>query len=155
MLINSSSLCHKIWWSIMLNAALRSNRTRTDTNPWSEAIRRSLVTFAKAVSVLWWSRNPDWKSSYTLFSWRNSRSWLATTSGSRVGFWSRGLITASLKDCGTYPDDNERLIVFSNVLSIRGRISLSNLVGMGSKIQVVGLERDYSHLIKGDQREAV
>ena len=51
-----------------------------------------------------------------------------------VGYWRRGLITASLKDCGTYSDDNERWIVFSNVLSIRGRISLSNFVGMGSKI---------------------
>ena len=52
----------------------------------------------------------------------------------------RGLITAILKDRGTYPDDNERLIVFSNVLSMRGRISLSNFVGMGSKIQVLGLD---------------
>ena len=79
MLINCSSLCNKIWWSLVLNAALRSNRTRTDTNPWSEAIRRSLVTFAKAVSVLWLALNPDWKSSYTLLSWNNSHSWLATT----------------------------------------------------------------------------
>ena len=62
MLINCSSLCNKIAWSIVLNAALRSNRTRTDTNPWSEAIRRSLVTLARAVSVLWLALNPDWKS---------------------------------------------------------------------------------------------
>ena len=53
MLINCSSLCNKMSWSIVLNAALRSNRMRTDTNPWSEAIRRSLVTLAKAVSMLW------------------------------------------------------------------------------------------------------
>ena len=65
---------------------------------------------------------------------------MAKTSGSRVGFLRRGLITAILKDRGTYPDDNDRLIVFSNVLLIRGRISFSNFVGMGSKIQVVGLE---------------
>ena len=39
------------------------------------------------------------------------------------GFFRRGLITAILKDCGTYPEDNDRLIVFSNVLLIRGRIS--------------------------------
>ena len=63
MLINCSSLCNKIWWTIVLNAALSSNRT----NPWSEAIRRSLVTFAKAVSVLWMALNPDWKSSYIYF----------------------------------------------------------------------------------------
>ena len=56
-------LCNKIWWSIVSNAALRSNRMRTDTNPWSEAIRRSLVTLARAVSVLWLALNPDWKSS--------------------------------------------------------------------------------------------
>ena len=57
-----------------------------------------------------------------------------------MGFLRRGLITASLKDCGTYPEHNERLIVFSKV--IRGRISLSCFVGMGSKIQVVGLDDD-------------
>ena len=79
MQINCSSLCNKIAWSIVSNAALRSNRTRTDTNPWSEAIRRSLVTLARAVSVLWLALNPDWKSSYILFSWRNSHSWLAIT----------------------------------------------------------------------------
>ena len=55
-----------------------------------------------------------------------------------MGFLRRGLITAILKDCGTNPDDNDRLIGFSNVLSSRGRISLSNFVGIGSKIQVVG-----------------
>ena len=46
--------------------------------------------------------------------------------------------------------------MFSNVLSIRGRIALSNFVGMGSKIQVVGLEHEiiFGQLIKGDQREA-
>ena len=160
MLINCCSLCNKMWWSLVSNAALRSNRTRTDTNPWSEAIRRSFVTFAKAVSVLWLGLKPDWKSSYTLLSLTNSHSrlattfsrisdrkgrldiglWFAKTSGSRVDFLRRGLITASLKDCGTCPDDNDRLIVFSKVLSIRVRISLSNFVGMGSKIQVVGLE---------------
>ena len=85
-LINCSSLCNTIWWSIVSNAALRSNRTRTDTNPWSEAIRRSLVTLARAVSVLWLALNPDWKSSYILFSWRNSHSWLAITFSS---IWDR------------------------------------------------------------------
>ena len=71
-----------------------------------------------------------------------------------MDFLRRGLITASLKDCGTYPDDNDRLIVFSNVLSIRGRTSFSNFVRMGSKIQVVGFEDEIIQ-IKGDQREAV
>ena len=59
-----------------------------------------------------------------------------------MDFLRRGLNTASLKDCGTYPDDNDRLIVFSKLLSIRGRIYESNFVGMGSKIQVVGLEHN-------------
>ena len=44
-----------------------------------------------------------------------------------MGFLRRGLITAILKDRGTYPDDNDRLTVFSNVLS---------------KILVVGLEHE-------------
>ena len=99
--------------TIVLNAALRYNRTTTDRNPWSEAIRWSLVTLARAVSVLWLALNPDWMSSYKLLSWRNSHSWLATTF-SRIFqcgfFFRRGLITASLKDCGTYPDDNESTI---------------------------------------------
>ena len=66
--------------------------------------------------------------------------YLAKTSGSRVDFLRRNLITASLKDCGTYPDDNDRLIIFSIVLFIKDRIYLSNFVGMGSKIQVAGLD---------------
>ena len=55
------------------------------------------------------------------------------------------LITASLKDCDTYPDDNDRLIVFCKVLFIRGRIYLSNFVGIGSNIQ--GLDDEIIEVI--------
>ena len=65
---------------------------------------------------------------------------VAKNSMSRVFFFRRGLITASLKDCGAYPDDNDRLIAFSKELLIKGRIYWSNFVGMGSKIQVMGLD---------------
>lgn len=46
----------------MWNAALRSGRTSTQTEPWSEAIQRSSVTFTSAVSVLWCSLKADWKT---------------------------------------------------------------------------------------------
>ena len=53
-----------------------------------------------------------------------------------MGFLRRGLITATLKDCGTYPDNKERLIISSKEVPIKGTTSLSSLVGMGSNRQV-------------------
>ena len=51
-----------------------------------------------------------------------------------MGFLRRGLIAATLKDCGTYPDNKERLIISSKEVPIKGTTSLSSLVGMGSKL---------------------
>ena len=39
-------------------------------------------------------------------------------------------------DCGTYPDNKERLIISSKWVPIKGTTSLSSLVGMGSNRQV-------------------
>uniref|UniRef100_A0A669B1R4 C2H2-type domain-containing protein n=1 Tax=Oreochromis niloticus TaxID=8128 RepID=A0A669B1R4_ORENI len=47
-----SNRSNRILWSTVSNAALRSSRTSTEMSPLSEAIRRSFVTFTKAVSVL-------------------------------------------------------------------------------------------------------
>ncbi len=57
-----------------------------------------------------------------------------------MGFLSRGLSTAALKDCGTQPVSREGLIISRRQVLSRGRVSLRSLVGMGSKRQVAGLE---------------
>ena len=51
----------------------------------------------------------------------------------------RGLITASLKVLGTYPNDNDELIIVSRGSMTSGSTSFRSLDGIGSKIHVVGL----------------
>ncbi len=51
----------------------------------------------------------------------------------------RGLITASLKVFGTYPNDNDELIIFRRGSMTSGSTSFSSLDGMGS-MYVVGLD---------------
>jgi len=57
-----------------------------------------------------------------------------------VGFFGRGLITASLKECGTWPGSRDTLIISNRELPIKGKTLSSCLVGMGSKKQVDVLE---------------
>ncbi len=52
----------------------------------------------------------------------------------------RGLITASLKVLGTYPNDNDKLIIVRRVSMTSGSTSFSSLDGIGSNIHVVGLD---------------
>lgn len=61
------NLLRRMVWEIVSKAALRSRRMRMDSKPESAAIRRSLVIFRRAVSVLWRGRKPDWNCSYKLF----------------------------------------------------------------------------------------
>ncbi len=49
-----------------------------------------------------------------------------------------GLITANLKVLGTYPNDNEELIIAKRAIT-SGSTSFSSLDGIGSNIYVVGL----------------
>ncbi len=51
----------------------------------------------------------------------------------------RGLLTATLNDFGTYPNDNDELIIFRRGSITSGSTSFRSLDGTGSKIQVVGL----------------
>ncbi len=51
----------------------------------------------------------------------------------------RGLITASLKVLGTYPNDNDELIITKRGSMTSGSTSLSSLDEMGFNIHVVGL----------------
>ncbi len=52
----------------------------------------------------------------------------------------RGLITANLKVLGTYPSDNDELIIASKRGSMTSEsTSFSSLDGRGSNIHVVGL----------------
>ncbi len=51
----------------------------------------------------------------------------------------RGLITASLKVFGTYPNDNDELI-FRRGSITSGSTSFRSLDGTGSNIQVAGLD---------------
>ncbi len=51
----------------------------------------------------------------------------------------RGLITANLKVLGTYPNDNDDLIIAKRGSMTSGSTSFSSLDGIGSNIHVVGL----------------
>lgn len=68
--------------------------------------------------------------------------WLAKTSGSRVGFFSKGLITTNLNNRGTYPVDTDRFIIYSIEVLTRGKASLSDLVGLGLRRQINGLDEE-------------
>ncbi len=51
----------------------------------------------------------------------------------------RGLITANLKVLGTYPNDNDELIIAKRGSMTSGSTYFSSLDGIGSNIHVVGL----------------
>ena len=55
-----SSLCRRMLWSIVSNAAERSNKVRMQTLPLSGAVRRSLTILSSAVAVLWCGLYADW-----------------------------------------------------------------------------------------------
>ncbi len=52
----------------------------------------------------------------------------------------RDLITASLKVFGTYPNDNDEVIIIRRGSMTSGSTSFSTLNGIGSNIHVVGLD---------------
>ncbi len=52
----------------------------------------------------------------------------------------RGLITDSLKVVGTYPNDNDELIIFKRGYITSGSTSFRSLDGTGSNIQDVILD---------------
>ncbi len=52
----------------------------------------------------------------------------------------RGLIKASLKVLGTYPNDNDKLTIAKRGSITSGSTSFSSLDGKGSNIHVVGLD---------------
>ncbi len=60
--------------------------------------------------------------------------------GSSCGFLMRGLITANLKFLGTYPNDNDELIIAKRGSMTSGSTSFSSLDGIESNIHVVGLD---------------
>ncbi len=60
--------------------------------------------------------------------------------GQVVVFLMRGLITANLKFLGTYPNDNDELIIAKRGSMTSGSTTFSSLDGIGSNIHVVGLD---------------
>ncbi len=112
----------RMLWSTVSNAELRSRRIKRDGEPVSAFISRSFVTRTKADSVLWPERKPDWNFSNSLFCFKWTRSCAATTfsstlerngslemglylsktSGSKVDFLRRGLMTAVVTDTHFY-----------------------------------------------------
>ncbi len=54
--------------------------------------------------------------------------------GSSCVFLMRGLITDSLKVLGTYPNDNDKLIIFRRGSITSGRTSFRSLDGTGSNM---------------------
>ncbi len=59
--------------------------------------------------------------------------------GSSYAFLMRGLITANLKVLGTYPNENDELIIAKRGYMISGSTTFSSLDGIGSNIHVVDL----------------
>ncbi len=55
----------------------------------------------------------------------------------------RGLITANLKVLGTYPNDNDELIIAKKGSMTSGSTSFSSLDGIGSNIHVADLTSLY------------
>ncbi len=55
----------------------------------------------------------------------------------------RGLITANLKVLGTYPNDNDELIIAKRGSMTSGSTSFSSLDGIGSNIHVADLPSLY------------
>ena len=138
------------------NAAVRSRRMRMLRLPESEERRRSLVILRRAVSVLCFVRNPDRKGSNRLLELRWDFSWEATTrsssfdrkgrfemgrkldmmSGVSPGLFSMGVTAASLSEGGTDPEQREELLIVVMSWEMGGRHSLTNCIGMGSRVQV-------------------
>uniref|UniRef100_A0AAQ4QAX1 Son of sevenless homolog 1 (Drosophila) n=1 Tax=Gasterosteus aculeatus aculeatus TaxID=481459 RepID=A0AAQ4QAX1_GASAC len=85
-------------------------------------------------------RSPVHSSKSTTPSQQCYSNSLANTSGARVGFLRRGLITATLRDCGTCPVNKDRFIISNKDVLTKGKTSLSSLVGIGSKRQVEDLD---------------
>lgn len=65
---------------------------------------------------------------------------LAKTCGSSGAFLSSGSITATFKDCGKYPVKRDKLIMSSSEVLIKGKTSLSNIVGIGSNRHIDALD---------------
>ena len=61
-------------------------------------------------------------------------------SGSRFGFFKRGFIIATFSEFGTHPVDREPFIMFNIGGPSTGSSSFSSLVGIGSRMQLEGLE---------------
>lgn len=132
--------------------------------PESAERRRSFVTLSRAVSVLCFGRKPDWNGSKRLLELRWVWSCAAMTrsrildrkgrldmgrkfaglSGSRPGFFSIGVIAASLRDCGKEPEVREELMILVIRGEIMGRQVLMRGEGMGSREQVGVLILDRS-----------
>ncbi len=60
--------------------------------------------------------------------------------GSSCVFLMRGCITTNLKVLGTYPNDNDALIIAIRGSMTSGSSSFISLDGIGSNIHVVGLD---------------
>ena len=61
---------------------------------------------------------------------------------SRFCFLKRYLLNATLKDCGTWLIIKERLIISMKEVLAKDKISLSSLVGTGSKRQIDDLDEE-------------
>lgn len=123
-----------------------------ESKPESAAIRRSLVTFISAVSVLWEGRKPDWNCSYRLLLVKCEWSCVATIFsriferngrleigrkfskllGSRPVFFNIGVMAAILREAGTVPVVSEEQMIADMRGSKEGRHALTKTVGMGS-----------------------
>ena len=123
----------------------------------SAFILRSLTTFSRAVSVLWWARKPDWKISKVQFNLRKSFNCLKTVFSrillkkgrletglkflglevSRLLFLSMGLTMAVFSAGGKIPVVRDLLTMTRISLDTDSKIVLKKSVGIGSNEHVV------------------
>ena len=71
---------------------------------------------------------------------------------------SRGLTRAVLRSCGKIPDFREWVIIVRKSFSMQSKLSLKNLVGIGSKAQVDGLSFEtvfLSRSMDGGEKEFI
>ena len=120
--VECSSLWNRMWWSMVSNAALRSNKTSTERSSLSDAVSRSSVTFSSSKSRLkpavsstqcsvmetltWWKMMPGFIIYYSNSHWKwwiQEILWAKWTRGS--GSIDRGLfmlIVRTVRQNGSY-----------------------------------------------------
>ena len=113
--IRVSYLNKQLWWSVVSKSAQRSGSTRTDAEPWSDAIKRDAGQY------------------YCYYFFRGIV--YSISAGSMFCFSKRGLITATFREFGIYREPSIMLNIGG---ASTGSSSLNYWVGIGASTQLEG-----------------